>query len=115
VGDNAEAVQRRSCALVSLAMTGLRNRKVPCMSPELVLQSVLAFLDDFISRGADEDLHDLRHRLSTDEETRRALVDQLPSGQPDDVKRSLRSSASWRASETSAGIRCAAAPPASWT
>jgi hypothetical protein len=57
---------------------------VRCVKPDLLLKSALAFLDQFIGRGAAVDVHDVRRRLSTDEATRRLLLDQLHSPRPDE-------------------------------
>jgi len=45
-------------------------------------ESVLAFLDQFISRGAAPDVHGLRERLQSDPEARRLLEDHLPDHDP---------------------------------
>jgi hypothetical protein len=44
-----------------------------------VFEAVVAFLDQFISRGAAPDILRLRERLVSDPETRRLLEVQLPS------------------------------------
>jgi hypothetical protein len=47
------------------------------MSREEVQQAVIAFLDQFISRGAASDILDLRDRLRTDPPTRERLQQQI--------------------------------------
>ena len=49
------------------------------MTADEVYASVLRFLDQFISRGADPDVIELRARLVSDEEVRGLLDAQLPS------------------------------------
>jgi hypothetical protein len=48
--------------------------------------AVLAFLDQFIERGAASDVLELRYRLEHDPEARQRLEDQLPSKQPTERK-----------------------------
>jgi hypothetical protein len=43
------------------------------MSRDEVYRAVLAFLDQFISRGAAPDIHDLRQRFTNDPEARQSL------------------------------------------
>jgi hypothetical protein len=52
------------------------------VSGEEVYRSVLAFLSQFISRGAAPDVHDLLNQLARDAETRRLLDEQLPNANP---------------------------------
>jgi hypothetical protein len=52
------------------------------MSREEIHAAVLAFLDQFINRGAAADILALRERLATDSHTRAALDGLLPSDQP---------------------------------
>jgi hypothetical protein len=54
------------------------------VDPELVYVSALAFLDQFISRGAADDLHQLRAKLANDEHTKKLLLDQLPAHDVDE-------------------------------
>ena len=49
------------------------------MTADEVYASVLRFLDQFISRGAEPDIIELRARLASDEEVRGLLDAQLPS------------------------------------
>jgi hypothetical protein len=44
--------------------------------------AVLAFLDQFIGRGAAQDIQELRTRLAVDENVRNLLDDQLPNDDP---------------------------------
>jgi BMFP domain-containing protein YqiC len=44
--------------------------------------AVLAFLDQFIGRGAAQDIRELRTRLAVDEKVRKLLDDQLPKDDP---------------------------------
>jgi hypothetical protein len=52
------------------------------MTPNDVQAAVLAFLDQFIGRGAAPSVVDLRERLSIDPETRQLLQDQLSNPAP---------------------------------
>jgi hypothetical protein len=52
------------------------------MSREEVQQAVLAFLDQFTSRGAAPDILDLRDRLRTDTPTRERLQQQIVADNP---------------------------------
>jgi hypothetical protein len=51
---------------------------------ELVCGSAIKFLDQFIARGAAEDLHQLRARLVSDERTKKLLLEQLPARDVDE-------------------------------
>jgi hypothetical protein len=53
---------------------------------ELVYVSVLAFLDQFISRGAADDVHQVRAKLGKDEHTKTVLLDQLPGQDVDECE-----------------------------
>ena len=50
------------------------------MAPENFVAAVLAFLDQFIERGAAPDAWSVRHRLLTDSALREKLEAQLPGG-----------------------------------
>lgn len=52
------------------------------MSRDEVYAAVLAFLDQFISRGAAPDVCALRQRLGSDPVARRLLEDHLPTQEP---------------------------------
>jgi hypothetical protein len=52
------------------------------VSPGEFYEAVLAFLDQFIARGAAPDVRGLRQRLGSDPEARRLLEDHLPTQQP---------------------------------
>jgi len=54
------------------------------MSPDLVNRAALAFLDQFIGRGAAPDVRDVRRKLRTDADAQQLLVDQLPRGEVDE-------------------------------
>lgn len=49
------------------------------MTPDEVYDAVLAFLDQFITRGAAPDILNLRERLVSDPEARQLLGEQVPS------------------------------------
>ena len=52
------------------------------MSRDEFYRAVLIFLDQFISRGAASDVHDLRSRLESDPEARQSLESHLTSSDP---------------------------------
>jgi hypothetical protein len=52
------------------------------MTLDEVYRSVVAFLDQFIERGASEDVLDLRRRLVSDRETRLRLEAEMPNQEP---------------------------------
>lgn len=54
------------------------------VNPKLFHRSAVAFFDQFISRGAEEDVRDLRDKLVNDESTRNALLSQLPANGSDE-------------------------------
>lgn len=49
------------------------------MEPDLFSRSTVAFFDQFISRGATQDVRDLRDKLVSDQGTKKALLEQLPA------------------------------------
>lgn len=54
------------------------------MTRDEVYRGVLAFLDQFIGRGAAADIHDLRSQLADDPQVRRLLDQQLSNDHPTD-------------------------------
>lgn len=54
------------------------------MTPNEAHDAVLAFLDQFIARGAAPDILDVRDRLVTDPETRHLLAEQFPTHEVSD-------------------------------
>jgi hypothetical protein len=52
------------------------------VTPDEVFAAVVAFLDQFISRGAAPDILELRESLGNDPDLRRRLVAQLPGARP---------------------------------
>jgi hypothetical protein len=54
------------------------------MTPDLVRRTAVVFLDQFIRRGAAPDIRDVRGRLADDEMTGQTLLDELPTGDPDE-------------------------------
>ncbi len=57
---------------------------LPSVEPGLVHRAAVSFLDQFISRGAAQDVRQLRDQLASDGRTKKALLDQLPSQEVDD-------------------------------
>jgi hypothetical protein len=68
-------------ALPAVARRANRQRCVPSaeVTQDELQVAVLAFLDQFIGRGAADDVRDLRTRLVTDPATQARLADELPS------------------------------------
>jgi hypothetical protein len=82
------------------------------VSRDEVYKAVLAFLDQFISRGAALDIHDLRQRLANDPEARQSLERHLDAEEPTE-REAFDAMTAFFAAEWERGGGCAAHAPGS--
>jgi hypothetical protein len=54
------------------------------MTPDLACRAAVAFLDQFIGRGAAPDIHEVRRKLAVEPSAQQAFIEQLPDQDPDE-------------------------------
>jgi hypothetical protein len=54
------------------------------MTPDLARRAAVAFLDQFIGRGAAPDVHEVRRKLAVEPRAQQAFIEQLPNQAPDE-------------------------------